>query len=273
MACRDVLVGVSVSDVMRPCSVFISSRDLVTRGRAIMRSTGLRTLPVIDGGRLEGIITSREVMQVTSTRSNVPVAGLMFPSSLVATPSTELVVLAKQMVGLEISDVPVVQSYSDRTVVGLVKLDDILRRIAGKMPSKLLVGDVMAKKVVSCGEEDEISSIWDIMEKTQYSGIPVVRYDKSKRVTRVIGMITRSDIIRSGASRLSEESAKGHFRSPPKVKSLMRTPAVVVSPQTPVSEAIDLMVRRNIGRLPVVDKDDLVGIISRSDVIKVAAGG
>lgn len=273
MACRDILVGVSVSDVMRPCSVFVSSRDLATRARAIMRSTGLRSLPVIDGGRLEGLITSREVMHVTSTRSNVPVAGLMLPSSLIITPSTELVALAKQMVELEISDVPVVQSYSNRTVIGLVRLDDVLRRIAGKVPSKLLVGDVMTKKVVTCEEEDEISGIWDIMEETRCSGIPVVRYEKSKRVNRVIGMITRSDIIRSGASRLSEESAKGHFRAPPKVKSLMRTPAITISSQTPVAEAIKLMVERNIGRLPIVDKDNLAGIISRSDIIRLAVSG
>lgn len=271
MMCRDALAGVSVSDVMRPCSVFISSRDLVTRARAIMRSTGLRTVPVIDGGRLGGIITPREIMQITSTRSNIPVAGLMFPSRLIATPSTELVELAEQMVGQETSDVPVVQSYSDRTVVGLVRLDDILRRIAGKMPPKILVGDVMTKRVVTCMEDDGISSIWDIMEKTQYSGIPVVRYDKVKRVNKTIGIITRSDIIRSGTTRLSGEAAKGRFRTP-RVKSLMRTPAIATSPQTPVVEAIELMIKRNVGRLPVVDNDNLVGIISRSDIIRIACG-
>ncbi len=272
MVGRDALTGVSVSDVMRPCSVFISSHDLVTHARAIMRSTGLRSVPVIDGGRLEGIITPREIMHITSTRSNIPVAGLMSPSRLTATPSTELLELARRMVGLEMSDVPVVQSYSNQTVVGLVKLEDLLKRIADKIPKKLLVGDVMTKKVVSCSEDDEIPSICDIMEETQYSGIPVVRYDRVKQVNRVIGVITRSDILRSGATRLSEESAKGRFRAPPRVRSLMRTPAIVASPQTPVAEAIELMIKRNIGRLPVVDNDSLVGIISRSDIIKIACG-
>lgn len=269
MVCRDALAGVSVSDVMRPCSVFISSRALVTRARAIMRSTGLRTVPVIDGGRLEGIITPREIMQITSTRSNIPVAGLMFPSRLIATPSTELAELARRMVGLEISDVPVVQSYSNRTVVGLVKLEDLLRRIAGKIPQKLLVGKVMTKRVVSCHADDEISRIWNLMENTPCSGIPVVRYETAKRVNKIIGVVTRSDILRSGTTRLSEESTKGRFRASPRVKSLMRTPAIVASPRTPVAEAIDLMIKRNIGRLPVTDNDNLVGIISRSDIIKI----
>ena len=267
-----MLAGTNVRDVMRPCTVFVSSNDLVTRARAVMRSSGFRSLPVIDEGKLSGIITSREVMQVTSTRSNIPVAGIMFPSRLIATPTTRLVDLAKQMVGLEISDVPIVQSHDDKTVVGLVKLDDILRRIAGKVSTKKLVGDIMAKSVETCGPEDDISKIWDLMEETNYSGIPVVRYDKRKRVNEVVGMITRSDIIRSGATRLSEESDKGRFKSPPKVSSLMQTPAIVVTPQTPLSEAIDLMIRKDIGRLPVVEKENLVGIISRSDIIRFACG-
>lgn len=87
-----------------------------------------------------------------------------------------------------------------------------------------------------------------------------------------MGMITRSDIIRSGTIRLSEESDKGRFKSPPKVKSVMRTPAIVVSPQTPISTAIDLMLEKKIGRLAVVAEGNLVGVLSRSDIIKFACG-
>jgi tRNA nucleotidyltransferase (CCA-adding enzyme) len=36
----------------------------------------------------------------------------------------------------------------------------------------------------------------------------------------------------------------------------------------PVSEAIELMLKHDIGRLPVVENGDLVGIVSRSDVVK-----
>lgn len=272
MSCRDMLIGVSVSDVMRPCPAFVGPNDLVTRVRALMRSAGLRSLPVMDDGRLVGIITSREVMQVTSTRSNITAAGIMFPSRLVATPEMGLAELARQMVGLDVSDVPVVRGPSDKTVVGLVKLEDILRKIVGKVPDKKLVGDLMVKDVVTCGPDDEISKIWVLMEERDYSGLPVVRYDKRKRINEVIGMITRSDIIGSGATRLSEESDKGRFKSPPKVSSLMKTPAMVVSPQTPLPAAIDVMIRKDYGRLPVVEGGGLVGVLSRSDVIKFACG-
>lgn len=271
MACRDLLMRVSISDVMRPCSIFVSSRDLVTRARAIMRSTGFRTLPVIDGGRLEGIITTRQIMRITSTRSNIPVAGLMFSPQLVVTPAGDLVKLARNMVELQISNVPVVQSYSDKTVVGLIRLDDILKKIAGAMKSRPTVGGVMTKEVVTCKQDDEVSRVWGIMERERFSGMPVTRYDKQKHRLEVIGMVTRSDIIRSGEIRLAEESAKGG-RPPTKLRNLMRTPAITISSKAPLAEAIELMLRRNVGRLPVVDEDNLVGIISRSDAIRVACG-
>ena len=271
MAFRDLLARVGISDIMRPCSIFIGSHDLATRARAVMRSSGIQTLPVIDGGRLEGILTTRQIMRITSTRSNIPVAGLMFPPRLIATPAGDLIELVRDMVKLGVSDVPVVQSYSDRTVVGLVRLDDILKKIASAMRSKPTVGEVMIREVVTCEQDDEVSRVWGLMEQTRYSGLPVARYDKQKGKLEVIGMVTRSDIIRSGAIRLAEESVKGG-RPSTEVRSLMRTPAITISPGAPLAEAIELMLKHNIGRLPVVEGGNLVGIVSRSDIIRVACG-
>lgn len=269
MVFRDLLMRTSVGDVMQPCSTFLNPNDLVTRARSVMRMSGLRTLPVVDDdGKLIGIITEREMLRITSTRSNILVRGFMLPPRLLATPNDNLAKLAEDMIELEVSLVPVVKSLGDQTVMGVVRLDDILRSISHSLKSsKLTVGDVMSKEVVSCGPDDEIPRVWDIMERTHYSGLPVTRYNKRRHVLEVIGMITRSDIIRSGAIRLAEESDKGRFRSPPKVQSLMRTPAVTASPSMPLLDAIDLMLKRNIGRLPVVEEGKLVGILTRGDVI------
>lgn len=264
------LTEASVSSVMSPLSVFIGSRDLVTRTRALMRQHGVSTLPVVDGGRLEGVITQRDIMRVTSTRSNIPVAGVMSPVQILITPSTELLVAATQAANLGLDQVPVVQSPTDRTVVGVLRIEDLLRKIVSEIPSQPTVAQVMSRNVVSCEEDDDINVVWELMERSRHSGLPVVRYDRSKRLKRVIGMITRSDIIRSGGIRTSEESKKG--RKPPKVRSVMRTPPVIVSPDSRLNEAVELMLKKRVKRLPVVDGVNLVGMISRYDVIKVICG-
>jgi len=273
MACRGMLARANIRDIMRPCSFFVNSRDFVTSARALMRESGLRSLPVIDGGRLVGILTSQDIMRISSTRSNIPVAGLMQPPQLIVTPADDLVRLSEEMVNRELSDVPVVQSYADRTVVGLVKSDDILKKIEGAIKTSLTVSDIMTRKVITCEADDEIPAVWETMEKTRCSGLPVTRCDKQKHRLEVIGMITRSDIIRSGVTRLEKESDKGRFRSPPRVRSLMRTPAITATPEMQVSELVELMLKRNVGRLPILAKGELVGVVSRSDVIKAVCGG
>jgi CBS domain-containing protein len=197
----------------------------------------------------------------------------MLPPRLTATSGDSLMKLTKDMIEFEISLVPVVKSLNDQTVLGVVRLDDILRKISQSPKlSGLKVKDVMTKEVICCSVDDEIPRVWDVMEKTRCSGLPVTRYERRGRATKVIGMITRSDIIRSGAIRLAEESDKGRFRSPPRVKGLMRTPAIVISPSASLLEAIELMLKRNIGRLPVVEAGDLVGILTRADAIRACLG-
>jgi CBS domain-containing protein len=270
MASCELLVKTGVKDVMLPCSTFVKPHDLVTRARSVMRTSGLRTLPVIDDdNRLAGIITARQLLRVTSTRSNIPVSGLMLTPRLVATSIDNLSKLVKEMIELDISLVPVVKSSDDQTVSGVVRLDDVLPYIARSLKSsKLTVGDIMVKDVATCSPDDEIAKVWYIMEDKCCSGLPVTRYNREKHEDEVVGMITRADIIRSGATRLGEESDKGHFRSPPRVHSLMRTPAIVVKSNMPLSDAVDLMLKRKIGRLPVVDQGKLMGMITRGDAVE-----
>jgi CBS domain-containing protein len=234
-----------------------------------MRDSGLRTLPVVKDGKLAGMINVKQIMRITSTRSNITVAGLMIPPRLVSTPEKSLDKIVRDMLSFEVSMAPVVRSVGDQTIVGVVRLDDILRYIK-KAPhsSKLTLAEIMSKEVVECAPDDDISRVWKLMEETKYSGLPVTRYNKVKHITEVIGMITRSDIIRSGATRLGEESDKGRFKHPSSVKQIMRTPPIVGTPNMPVAEAIELMLKHNVGRLPVVENGTLVGIVSRSDVVK-----
>jgi CBS domain-containing protein len=68
-----------------------------------------------------------------------------------------------------------------------------------------------------------------------------------------------------GGGREAETYAHSHGR---KVGEIMTPKAVTIAEDADLSEAVDLMLKRNIKRLPVLRGDQVVGIISRSDLLK-----
>jgi CBS domain-containing protein len=53
------------------------------------------------------------------------------------------------------------------------------------------------------------------------------------------------------------------------VKDIMTHPVLTLPPGAPVMDALRVMSVSNIGRIPVMEGDNLVGIVSRTDIIKV----
>ncbi|MEM2251186.1 MAG: CBS domain-containing protein [Candidatus Hadarchaeales archaeon] len=258
------LGGLTAREVMVKTFPSVGSRDLVTKARAIMRETGWRILPVVDGGMLEGIITQREILRVSSTRSNIPVSGIMSIVPVLITPATELKRVVKALIDFGLDGLPVVMDQTNRTIVGMIRAEDIVQRLVELSSLKVKVEDIMTRDPVVCSPEDEIVKIWEIMEKSHFSGVPVVEVRGGKKI--VIGIITRSDIIREGSARLSEESRKERKT---KVRSVMKSPAVTIEQDSEVVQAMRLMLERKIKRLPVVKNGELVGIVSREDILKM----
>ncbi len=84
------------------------------------------------------------------------------------------------------------------------------------------------------------------------TGIPVVEGDT------VVGMVSRSDFKKVGKS--------SPLHAP--VKAYMSVNVVSTNPATPVNKAVRLMIKNNIGRLPVVENEKLIGIVTRSDAMR-----
>lgn len=252
-----------VRDVMNSRVVSVRDKDFATTARGLFRDYGYRSFPVVDEqNRLVGVITRGDILNITSSRSNIPVAGIMSPPVFFTYPDEDLMKVAEVMVKNNIGRMPVVKSSTDMTLIGVVSAHDILSKLVERIPKKKVVEEVMTREVVTCSPEDAITKVLDKMLETGYSGIPVVKNG------RVIGMVTRMDIIRSGHARISREDDKGKVKHPPQVAKIMKTPVETVYPSTPVVEAAKKMIERNIGRLPVVEDGKLVGIVDREDLIR-----
>ena len=77
----------------------------------------------------------------------------------------------------------------------------------------------------------------------------------------IVGIMTERDYLRKIA-------VQGRTSHDTKVGEIMSAPLVYVTPQTTVEESMAIMTDRRIRHLPVVDNEDVVGVISIGDVVK-----
>jgi CBS domain-containing protein len=143
------------------------------------------------------------------------------------------------------------------------------------------VKDVMTSPVLSV-EPDK--SIWEavrIMLQHRISGLPVI--DKEGRL---VGMVSEGDFLRRaetgtqlkrpnwlefllGPGRLADEYTRSHGR---KIQDIMTPDPVFVTEETSLDEVVRTMEKRRIKRLPVVRGNEVVGIVSRANLIHALAG-
>jgi len=252
-----------IESIMSRDFTVVKEDEYITKVRKIMRETEARTLPVVnEKGHLLGIITESDVLRVTSTKSNVTVDGFIKEVPPVY-PSTELRDLAVALLETGEVELPVIKSEEDPEVIGIVSVKDLFNVLEEREINKK-VSEIMTEDVVVCHPEDPISKVWNNIIEYGYTGFPVVRDGK------VIGVITRRDLLKYGSLRIGKEDERGSRLShSSKVERAMTSPVKTISPDAPVKEALELMRRFDIGRLPVVDEEKkLLGIVDRYDVIE-----
>lgn len=249
---------IKVQDMMSEDPASIKENEFMTKARQLMRLYHFRSIPVVDDeNRVIGVITRQDVLKISSTKSNITVKGFAreYPTII---PGMNGLEATRVLLASKLECVPVVNSVHDREMVGILSITDIFKHLdISIMPIKV-VGEVMTSDVAVCSPKDPISRCWAKMDKYDYSGLPVVKGKK------LIGIITRHDIIKAGYARTSRE---GKGRSSTTIEKVMRTSVHSVHPETTLKEAIELMLEHDIGRLPVVTDGELVGIIDRYDLI------
>lgn len=119
----------------------------------------------------------------------------------------------------------------------------------------ILVKDIMTKSLVTVDSSATVNEAAKLMEKSKVGSVLVME----KNVP--IGIMTDRDF----AIRIAAHAYPIHT----KVKQVMSSPLVHVSPNDEVWVAADLMYSRKIRRLPVLDEDELLGIVTATDFVKL----
>jgi len=240
--------------------------EFATKARAVLRDRALRVLPIVDEQkRLIGMISRGDIMTITSSVSPIRVKGIMSTPKFVATVDMDVLHAVREMIRLDEWYVPVVKSAEDSGYMGVLGLEHFLSAFLKKGSAKLsrLVSEIMSTRIVTCSPDDEVDNVWRLMQERALAGIPVVEKEK------LVGIVSQKNFLDSGVIFPLFEAKKGRFKAPSKISSVMKTPVFSLKPTATVREAAELMLERNIGRVPITgDKGKLIGIVDREDVVK-----
>lgn len=115
-----------------------------------------------------------------------------------------------------------------------------------------IIRDIMTTEIEACSILDNVYEAAVKMKELNIGVIPVVDGN------RLLGIVTDRDIVVRGIAEKRPNSSK--------VEKVMTTELVTISPDSSVQDAVELMSQHQIRRLPVVEGDKLVGMVSLGDL-------
>lgn len=256
-----------VEDVMSRDPLYVGDSTFLTKARQLIRDHHVRALPVLnDRDHVLGIVTTQDMLRVTSTKSNVTVAGFTVRVPTV-TGRTDMLDAARLMIKERLPLLPVIESEENPVLRGVITLMDVFKSIDLASVPDRQIGDIMSTNVVTASPDDPITKVWDRMVVGDFTCLPVVKDG------RPVGMITRFDILKRGWARISKESDTRPADSTQlRVEKLMSTPIYSLEPEDSLRTAIERMLRYDIGRISVVKEGRLLGIVDRDDLIRSYMG-
>lgn len=132
----------------------------------------------------------------------------------------------------------------------------------------MIVADWMTKRVATVKPLDSILHAREILEDKRVNQLPVVIGDE------VVGIITDRDlrdafpsVFDEAAGRRTGSAAKGD-PSKVTVEMVMTATPFTLDSKTPLVDAAERMRRERVGALPIVNDGKLVGILTRSDMLR-----
>lgn len=120
----------------------------------------------------------------------------------------------------------------------------------------MLVKEVMNPKVVVAKSVASVKEAAKIMSEMRIGGLIVMEDDK------IVGIVTERDVMGKVVAQAKDPEAT-------KLEEIMIKEVVTIEAEKTIEDACSLMVEKEIKRLPVLEDEKLVGIITVTDVISI----
>jgi len=248
----------------------------------IMAKKGFRRIPIANPGTksLEGIITATDIINYLGGGKKFDLVQQKFRGNFFKAINEPIkLVMTQEVVSIRASGrisealelmktenvggLPVVDD--EKRVKGIVTERDVARLFANRL-SGINVRQLMSRDVITALTKTTIFEVEKTMATQGFRRLPIVSDGK------VVGIITSMDVIRFFGS---GEVFK-HLRSGTIIQ-VLNTPAVeiatkdvsAINPEADIGQAAKIMQEKDIGALPVVKNERLVGMITERDFFKI----
>lgn len=279
------MITKKVKEYMRTPTYVIERNEPIQRARNLMFKYGIGRLPVLDNGKLVGIVTKYDITNRLNQAApewrrrpidKVPIQVVMTEKPITIFPDATMQQAAELMLENDISGLPVER---EGEIMGMISSRDMLRYFA-EQDIKATVGDLMTRNVLNVHRHHTIGHVLEEMN-VQGTSRALVYEDN----TTPVGIITRSGLTFSeimgpkdemetkNIKMTRKESTAGrkqyrYVRQMPFVaEDIMTSPIISISPDTKAVEAAKMLAEKGIIGMPVMEKNDVVGYFSADEVI------
>jgi len=253
-----------VKEIMTTKIITVDKDDSLKLVLDLMEKHSITKIPVTEEKKFFGLVTDNVIAyKLGSIRKRGITASRLHASSVtekevpVISPEEDVKNILKSVGEPGPTMLPVVEKEK---LVGVVTKADLLPLVTNKNQ----LHSIMQKKIHTVSLEDRVVHARRIMITNNVARLPVL--DEKK----VVGIISDVEIALAFAS-LKKSFSLGrqkHRLDELLVKEVMRTPVVLSNPSMSIYDAAQLMLKQNVGALPLLENEKLVGMVTRTDILK-----
>ena len=274
-----------VKDYMSAPIYVIERNEPIQRARNLMFKYGIGRLPVMDDGKLVGIVTKYDITNRLNQAApewrrrpidKVPIQVVMTEKPITIFPDATMPQAAELLIENGISGLPVER---DGEIVGMITSRDMMKYFS-EQDLKATVGDLMSKNVLRVHRHHTIGHVLEEMNVQGQSRALV--YEDN---TTPVGIVTRSGLTFSeimgpkdemetkNIKMTRKESTAGrkqyrYVKQMPFVaEDIMTSPIFTIGSEIKAVQASQTLVEKNIIGMPVMDNNEVVGYFSADEII------
>ncbi len=264
---RSKITDLKVHDFMSMDLVTAGPNEALSKIIGMMKENDIHEIPIVRKKELLGMVTLIEIARRRDLPPTTKAEKLLVTAPTVS-PDDDLPLVAERMMGANMRALPVCDK---KRLVGLISRTDLTRALADVQEIEdVPVKDVMSSSPMCVGDEADVSEARHIMAQLHERSVPVV--DEKRRIVGVIGLKDLTAFFASSKQKEGKRDMIGR-KSAPKavVKSLMRSPAITLSPESKLGQALKLMLRNDISSVVIEEDQEPIGLVTKADVLEVVA--